>query len=273
MNKTTLIIPDLHLKWQLADKIIASVKHDEIIFLGDYFDDFDDTADMHRNMGQWLNESVKQPNRIHLWGNHDQHYGFPYKTFRCSGYKDWKYFCIRDTIKTSTWEKLKWYHFMDGKWLLAHGGLHKQNVPKEILELRNDRPQFIAKLSEFMDTNIRQGLGSKGGRSWIFDAGASRGGSQRIGGITWCDFEREFYPIRGINQIVGHTAQGLGFPKWCILDKKEKISFPALQYYTPSTDCFDDPDQSYNIDLDVYQEFHYGLWDGKQLKINRLADL
>jgi hypothetical protein len=41
--------------------------------------------------------------------------------------------------------------------------------------------------------------------SWL-GAGEARGGFQPVGGITWLDWNEEFYPIPNVNQIVGHTT-------------------------------------------------------------------
>ncbi len=274
VNKITLIIPDLHHKWEQAEKIIASVGADEIIFLGDYFDDFNDTPDTVRDTCEWLEGSVTNPNRIHLFGNHDQQYAFVYRTFQCAGYTQWKYLLINDIISYSVWDKLKWYHFLDGKWLLSHGGLHKFNVPDSITKYRTDRPKFVSELSGYLDHEIRKGFqaGAEGVRSWVFNAGHARWGSQRVGGITWCDFTREFYPIRGINQIVGHTPQQYGV-KWCLLTEDAKIFHHPFAEYTPTPESLDNTEISTNICLDIHGNIHYGIWDGKTFKIGNYRDL
>lgn len=38
-------------------------------------------------------------------------------------------------------------------------------------------------------------------------AGWARGGDCPVGGLTWLDWNREFVPIPGLNQIVGHTRR------------------------------------------------------------------
>lgn len=275
MTKITLIIPDLHHRWRQAEKIISSVGADEVIFLGDYFDDFDDTPDMVQETCDWLESSVGKPNRIHLFGNHDQHYAFPYRTFQCSGYAQWKYFIIHDRIDPKLWDKVKWYHFLDNRWLLTHAGLHKFNVPAHIKKNRSNRAEFIKDLSGYLDYEIRKGFqdGANSKSNWVFNAGAARWGHQRVGGITWCDFEREFYPVKGINQIVGHTPQGLGFPKWCLLGREGNVSYPPYDKYAPTVEILDDPNLSVNIDLDVHGNTHWGVWDGKKLSVGNYMDL
>jgi len=274
-DKITLIIPDLHHKWQQAEIIISAVGADEIIFLGDYFDDFDDEPAQVSETCDWLEASVNKPNRIHLFGNHDQHYAFVYRSFQCSGYTQWKYFTIHDRMNSNVWDKLKWYHFLDNQWLISHGGLHKFNLPESITKFSNDRPKFIAEISGYLDAQIREGFrcGATNQSSWIFNAGHSRGGSQRVGGITWCDFEREFFPIKGINQIVGHTPQGLGFPKWCLLNNNGKVSYPPYDKFQPTLEMLNDTYLSINIDLDVQGNMHYATWNGKKLVVGNYRDL
>jgi hypothetical protein len=277
MNNTkiiTLIIPDLHHNWRQAEKIISSVDADRVIFLGDFFDDFDDTPEMVKDTCNWLAASVEKPNRIMLRGNHDVHYEFPFCTLKCSGYEDWKSYIISDCIPKSVWNKLKWYYFLDDKWLLSHAGLHSFNLPPKIGNLHTDRSRFIAAISNYLDQNIQDGirLAANETTHWSLNAGRARYGSERVGGITWCDFKREFRPIVGLNQIVGHTPQTQA-PKWSILDKSGKQSYAPYNLLTPTLSRLDDPNLSTNIDLDVYGNLHYAIWDGMTLKINNYMNL
>lgn len=273
-TKQTLIIPDLHHRWRQAEKIIQHVGADEILFLGDYFDDFNDDNHMVMETTKWLEESVSKPNRIHLFGNHDQHYAYPYRTFQCSGYAQWKYFIVHDNIDPKVWDKLKWYHFLDNRWLLCHGGLHKLNVPAEVTKHRKDRKKFIAAITQYLDDEIRKGFqaGATGNSSWVFNAGRARWGSQRVGGITWCDYTAEFYPVLGINQIVGHTPQRYGV-KWTRLTAEGHVFHHDFAEYTPTVEELDDPNKSINLGLDVLGNTHYAIWDGKKLQIGDYKSL
>lgn len=264
-NKITLIIPDLHLRWQQAQKIIDSVKADQIIFLGDFFDDFNDDPTSIGEMADWLENSVRQPNRIHLYGNHDVHYAYSARHLQCSGYADWKYFAIRDRIDHKhVWDQFKWFHILDGKWLLSHGGLHKFHLPAKIANLHADRPKFMRELEAYLTAESRKAFRDG---SWFTHAGYSRGGSQRVGGLTWCDFEREFFPVKGLNQIVGHTPQGLGVPKWCYLKGNSQVIYHPYGEWTPNPKDYNDVQRSYNIDLDVWKNTHWAIWDGEQLRV------
>lgn len=278
-NKITLIIPDIHHKWIQAEKIISRVGADEVVFLGDYFDDFNDTPEMVQETCEWLEGSVLKPNRIHLFGNHDVHYAFPYRTFRCSGYEQWKEFITADLVKWQTWKKLVWYHFIDDVWLLTHAGLHTFNLPDTIKVLHTDRPKFVAAIKDHLDQSVEEGLKAAANNvgHWFFNAGRSRGGMQRVGGITWCDFEREFFPIKGLNQILGHTPQ-MQTPRWCSLDKtssnsKEKVIYHPSELFTPTITQLRNHEMSQNIDLDVHGNLTWATWNGKKLELGNYRDL
>jgi hypothetical protein len=258
-----------------AEKIIRHVGADEVIFLGDYFDDFNDDVEMVRETSAWLCNSVNMPNRIHLWGNHDVHYGYSYQRFQCSGYADWKYWVIHENVERKVLDKLIWYHFLDNKFLLSHAGLHKLHVPEEILNLHPDRPVFYKAIKKFLDDAIIHGFRAAANSTshWVFGAGASRGGCQRVGGITWCDFEREFHPIKGLNQILGHTPQGFGTAKWCYWKGNSRVTYhPINSEWSPKPEDYDDVQRSYNLDLDVHGNTHWALWDGKGFTFGNYRD-
>jgi len=65
MNKI-IAIGDIHNHWVEAEQIASLYdKTHRIIFTGDYFDDFGDTAQDAIQTAQWLKESLDKPNRIH----------------------------------------------------------------------------------------------------------------------------------------------------------------------------------------------------------------
>jgi hypothetical protein len=259
-----------------ADRIIQHVGADKVIALGDVFDDFNDTPVIVTHTCEWFINFVNNPDHIFLMGNHSIHYAYPYSAFQCSGYAQWKYFLINDIVSRDDWDKLKWYHFLDGRWLLSHGGLHKFNLPEEITKFKNDRPKFISEISGYLDHEILEGLrnGATNQRSWIFSAGHSRGGCNRVGGIIWCDHNEEMYPIIGMNQIYGHSPQTYGSASWLIKDSD--ISQP---YFMLSKDFkfklenIDNVNKSTNLCLDVWGNTHWGIWNGKTLTIGNYKDL
>ncbi len=232
-----------------------------------------------RNAAEWFVDFVNNPNHIFLVGNHEQHYAYSYRTFQCSGYEQWKYFLINDIVPRSVWDKLKWFYFLDGQWLLSHGGLHTLNVPDDIKKVRKDRQQFIAALTKYLDDELRKGFqsGANNQGCWVFNAGRARWGQQRVGGLTWCDFEREFKPFRGINQIVGHTPQ-MQSPRWCILEKDPlntdgRVVYRPYELFKPSLAGLNNLELSHNICLDVHGNMHWATWNGKELKLGNYSDL
>ena len=69
-----IIIPDLHQRHGWVDAYLSKRKHDRAIFLGDYFDDFDDTVDEAVATAKWLKSHLDDPDKVLLYGNHDIHY-------------------------------------------------------------------------------------------------------------------------------------------------------------------------------------------------------
>src|SRR6266705_1062443 len=122
-----LIIPDIHTRCGIAEKIVKHHQNDvdKVVFLGDYFDDFGDDPRLASETADWFRHSVNQPNRIHICGNHDVHYWFKdCNEIRCSGYEQFKSIAINDIVTKKDWEKLIFHYVIDDKWLLSHAGVH-----------------------------------------------------------------------------------------------------------------------------------------------------
>ena len=270
-QKSVLIIPDLHLAWKVGQKIIDHVGADEIIFLGDFFDDFNDDPNQINEMVDWLEGSVTKPNRIHLFGNHDCHYAFPQEWFRCSGYEQWKHFIIRDRIDNKVWDKFKFYHVLDGKWLLSHAGLHKMWLHKNIIAHRKNRTRFFQEITDYLDNEIEKGMRNE---SWVFHAGFARWGIQRVGGLTWCDHTQEMYPVLGLHQIYGHTPQSNGTASWIVQDTPQcKPHFKMANVWVPSKEQINKTDVSYNLCLDVHGNTNWAIWNGSELSVHKFSDI
>jgi hypothetical protein len=187
---TTLIIPDLHLRYKRAQQIIDHEACDRVLFLGDFFDDWHDTPEMNRKMALWVkSRQLRHPEDIWLFGNHDTSYAF---NLPCSGYSIEKSLAINEVM---VWGKFKFYHFL-GPWLCTHAGLHPSYIPP----LTKDLAGWLAS-----EQNEALEALQKGGKHWITAAGKARGGSWPWGGLTWLDFREEFEPVPGLNQVFGHT--------------------------------------------------------------------
>lgn len=200
MDKTTLIISDIHHRWAKAEKIIALERPKKIIFVGDYFDDWNDTVEMTKNTALWLKESLKQKNRVHIFGNHDLSLFYDTIFTQCSGFTYEKHKTVREIIDDQDIKKFKFYYWLDENTLVSHAGLTSYFI--ESLSLKHSRG--IKNFLKYENSKAWLALNNQRGH-WFFMAGRARGGVYPKGGLTWCDFNREFEPIPSINQIFGHT--------------------------------------------------------------------
>lgn len=203
--ETLLVISDVHNRVDRVEKIIANAGADKVILTGDYFDDFGDSHIDAQKTAEWLKESLTKENRIHLVGNHDQcyiYFNHPYT--RCSGYTESKRKVIYEVLTRKDLNKLKFFHFEQG-YLFTHAGLHSGFLPKNL---------DIKDLESFLIQENKMALKALEDNDphWFFMAGYARGGISPVGGLTWLDFNREFYNVAGVNQVVGHTPQKE--PRW-----------------------------------------------------------
>jgi hypothetical protein len=205
VGKKIVVIPDIHEANNLArvEAAITREKPDLTVFLGDFFDQWDDTPRDAGRTAEWLAHSVKQPNRIHLFGNHDLPYAYPgCPAFKCPGWTPQKYEATRGYLSETAWASLPLAHW-EGDLLFTHAGWSKNAVRVESESPKNPKA--------FLDSQISEAWAKvpSGGHHWIFLPGRGRGGPNSCGGLTWCDLH-EFSTIPGINQIFGHTPGNLG---------------------------------------------------------------
>lgn len=202
----TLIIPDIHNKWRIAERIIAENPADKRIFLGDIYDDFGDTLEQVEAMAWWHKQALGDPKNVFLWGNHDLPYAYPHlkeDELYCSGNTRQKAEVINSVLSPEDWAKTKVCAW-EGDWLLSHAGFSATFLQQEDIE---EMAQSAMKSLEHEHVPI------------LFRAGWARGGDQAKGGVTWLDWNEEFEPIAGIQQIVGHTPGKTPRRKgdnWCL---------------------------------------------------------
>lgn len=241
---TTLIIPDIHLAIDRAEKIIKHENCDFMVTTCDTMDDFNDTPDQVIEAAQWLNYSVNQSNRIHLYSNHLISY--INKNFACSGWEQWKKTIIDQYCNwENTYSKLKWFYNLDNQFLLTHAGLDIRHLPPYLdggINLKSVI-DWLTGQAEIATTCLRSNR-----NHWFYKAGFSRGGDMPVGGIVWCDFRDEFTPIPNINQCVGHRP----------LNSKNK----DIDSFTKSAE------NSINYDLDTIGHlYRYGVYNSATKKI------
>ena len=266
-----LIIPDIHSRWEVAEKTIKHVEGvDKVVFLGDYFDDFHDDPHIAAETADWFHHSINQKNRIHLCGNHELHYWFAdNKSVRCSGYEQSKSFAINDIVTAQDWKKLIFFYVLDDTWLLTHAGVHpcwinpakfKEKLPVETT-LKKLTNKLTRESEEFLRDTGREKL------HWFDIPGRSRcRNSPYYGGLLWCDWTQEFWPTRGIHQLIGHTPlRGYETP-WRFLKEGDPVTHTGALRVVPKPSN----ETSYNLCLDSHpgSQF-YAVYENGNLTIHR----
>ena len=196
----TILIPDIHTNHHWVESFLKDKKYDQVIFMGDYFDHYNDTKESNAETAGWLIESLKKPDRIHLLGNHDIPYMFQ-GMYPCSGYTADRFSSINSVMTQKDWEKLKAVHVID-PWIVSHAGINR-NMSHSIYGFREE---YLQKKSEEAFEQARAGIECD-----FFNAGMSRYGPAQVGGITWADWNVDFMPIDGINQVLVRSDIGLTF--------------------------------------------------------------
>lgn len=189
----TLVIPDIHHHTANAEHWLTSQKYDRVVFLGDYFDDYDDSAADATATAHWLRNRMDRTEDVFLLGNHDAPYMFPKdEDLYCPGFTQAKAEAIEKVLKPEHWHRLKLAHLEQG-WLLSHAGFH----PAWMKDLTVEK------------VVVRCELAMERARSGIVDPILGEGELpkqlQKMGGPLWMDWSC-LSPILGINQIVGHTS-------------------------------------------------------------------
>lgn len=234
----SLILSDWHHRWETVEKIINHNNTvDRIISLSDEFDDFGDTPKDAENTAVFLKKCLNLPNFISTVGNHSLFYFYPKVSWlRCSGNTKEKCEVIRKTLGDDIY-KFHFYHW-DEYFLYTHAGLNPYFLPPDGFS-----PEWMEKRCQQARLNCEAGIPDP-----ILCAGYSRGGNLTSGGITWCDWEYDFVPIEGLNQICGHTPGR--FPR-------VKLGKNSVNY------CIDTHSKHYAIvadgKVDIFDSFSYEL--------------
>ncbi len=190
-----LVIGDIHHRTDEAEAAIRSQdgRYDKVVLLGDYFDSAGDGEDRMRRTCRWLKASLRDSGRIHLAGNHDLAYllnGHD-QTF-CPGWTKDKQRVYEEELGGVPANAFR-MAVQAGPWLLSHAGFSAD------LAAGHD----AAGLVELAEVQFAEAV--EGRSVPIFEVGRARGGKRDKGGILWLDWNAEFRPAKGINQIVGHT--------------------------------------------------------------------
>ena len=104
------IIPDLHNRIEVAKEIIEKENEnvDEFIFLGDYFDDWNETSQTVKTTAEFVSEYIHNDKFKFLIGNHDLHYIINHRSWRSSTWTEEKFNTINEIIDEDMWSKFLW---------------------------------------------------------------------------------------------------------------------------------------------------------------------
>jgi hypothetical protein len=221
-----LIIPDVHNRVEWAESLIATFPGRVVIFLGDYFDNYEDTPSIARHTAQWLRYSLDQ-GRIHLMGNHDLPYRWAGIT--CPGWTKDKHREVNRVLAHYDWGKLRLVFILRFNKLevipqerlveqrrplvISHAGVTLANLygagaPADTA--KNGRLSHLRDrtVDEHLEEIRRQHdlcryLAESGGDHHWLNQGV-RMGHRNVAGPFWLD-RHDFNPIAGIDQIMGHT--------------------------------------------------------------------
>jgi len=245
-NKKIVVVSDIHNDFYKTKRIISHEDADFNICLGDWFDSFyyDDNYDYEATAKYLLEDFLPKDYNITLFGNHDLHYLFNNSYTQCSGFEERKKGAIDFVLgKNKIYHKFKWYIWIDD-FLCTHAGLHANFIDPSCKD-NNDIDKFLEKEVELANINL---VADK--MHWFYAPGFSRGGSYKQGGIVWLDFNQEFQPVEGLNQIFGHTTRRKG----------------SCEYRN------DESKNSINLCIDCFQS-EYLVIENKEIKIKKYIDL
>lgn len=203
-----VIVPDVHEQIAKLKKLLEKYDPlvDWVVFLGDFFDTFKGLTWETHETTRWLAENLLNPKYVFCWGNHDIHYAYPINALVCSGFDPKKLAITKDHLSDKHWKQFKLMHFLGDKpkgnddrneWLCSHAGLH----PYFVHPFQGWDRKYLADQSEQAMYKLKYEQNAVP----LIQCGRGRGGIARVGGVIWLDWNREFVPIEGLNQIVGHT--------------------------------------------------------------------
>jgi hypothetical protein len=218
-NNKLIVVGDIHLHHTKADKIIQRYEDThKIVFVGDYFDDFNDTPQKNEETALWLKTIVHHPSIITLRGNHDENYD-PRVNTKCAGFSHDKKRAINSVLSIDDWDRLSYFHYENG-WLISHAGINKHWF-FDPMKNSFDMEYFQIKLEEYVK---KQRIGDYDNGIWACDE--ARGGKSRYSGILWQDW-KSIKLIENFKQIVGHSP----------IHRIQRISDNIVNSHIVNVDC------------------------------------
>jgi hypothetical protein len=133
------------------------------------------------------------PDDVFILGNHDVNYITDISKVKCCGYTQSKFNDLRVLLTRDYVRRFVVVH-KENNILFTHAGVVRRMLPLVLQIVDTD-----CGLSDIMNLYNNVSV------SELFWAGKSRGGFDPCPGPLWADYNEDFVPINGVNQIFGHT--------------------------------------------------------------------
>lgn len=202
MTNNILAIGDIHGRSIWKDIIKHYINYErinKIVFVGDYVDSFDISADEQiKNLRDIINFKLQNKNSVELLiGNHDIQYYLPLTKLimvKCSGFQEEKYFDYHNIFRN--YKELFNISYQFKNYIFTHAGIHRgwYNYRFKEFHLENETLSQSLNREFHLENDV------------LFDCGYKRGGSFKSGGPLWADKSETYSkPLTGYHQIIGHT--------------------------------------------------------------------
>jgi hypothetical protein len=207
-----LVIPDVHLLHDIVNQILSikELSYGKVLFLGDFFDSYNDSEERNASTAEWLGSILNRENFIFLRGNHCSAYLYPNNPeLWVTGFTHEKARAILSKVNIFELRgKLKYIH-REGNFVFSHAGVSRSFM--EILKNRGYMENFQYS-AESIENRIVESIpvansySDVGKQHILLKSGWLRGGKElESGGIIWCDIH-EFEPVPNAIQMFGHTS-------------------------------------------------------------------
>jgi hypothetical protein len=258
----TLVWPDVHHRTRLLESFLAKSgdKFDKRIFLGDWFDAWNDRPDDAARTARLLAELMEDSRNVFIEGNHDTAYRYGTPVSLCSGFTFEKKRFIDNHLRHHHWKRFKLFEIEQG-FFCSHAGLHPSTFEHPVLGIDIEHiKKFCDEAQDCCRANI-----------WhpVYDLGKIYDGQCQYGGITWLRWS-QFEPIPGLNQIVGHSIRDEPEVSYSRIKtskhngkelahvERVKVTHSHFQNYTPKAGSL----ASINFNLDTNNKYFATIEDG-----------
>jgi len=190
--KKVLIVPDVH-GFDFWKKNAYKQDYDEVVFLGDYVDEWHLTdEEIISNLTEIIEFKKQYPDKVTLlWGNHDVQYLYINRNIKCSGFRESYSAKLNEIFKRNN-DLFKPIYRIDNV-LFSHAGVSEAYA--RAVELYTGISDPVDSITEAW--SIRSPI--------CFVASHVVGGRDQLSGFLWARPGELTRPLPGYIQVVGHT--------------------------------------------------------------------